>query len=748
MGNREERLTKRPTRTEWLVLVSALSVVVLVLLFGQHSNGELGTKIASLQKSIDALRSSQGSLARDFDQYKAAGSALQNDLRVVTDKLKITQGQLRKARAEASRANQEMATKLTALDTSVHQELATKAKQQEAAARLRKASDPIWNAWTEQSKKTTYEAKHLQLNEPAVLVVDLAALRYDEDRTWKDAGVYSPMVEPSFGKWLSTLGAEEQPVKITIFPDERYFGHPVSSNESSQDFTIPLRRIRDVQSKGYSLNESALDYLKAHGGKADFDFGSVSFPLHPKKEGVSWIAVIVWLNNRPITEFAYPACIAASLRESCDDLPPRPASLLKGVDLTSPDREPDAALTIVDRVDEQVGVFSCPACGSNGRLSWTVPKRADDFADAIKSIAGRIGRIPLKGATRELYERQFHIASLDLYALIFGEKGENKKQGVLGTQRESGRAAFSEFVATSRNAMLAKKSPSSLFVRLIQSKPELILAPIGMLEVETSNSERPTNQVTDEIPDLVGFYVDLQSPLPEQDYTRSSACYSNWVMLVPPENPKGVPKGHSSFDDVKLARSKFADWIKKFGESCKDCVMDDEDMHNFQDWISGVRNRDADAVIILSHHDGAKGIYFDAGYDSPSISEDSVHRTFQQPSVAILAACGTAEIGQLRWVKALNEHEVYSMIATSTDVAPEMAGIFLTKLLDELEAHKADTKPYTVAEARLNAIWELAKASDSQDVKFGPRAVEFVLVGAGGVRLCPPKAPGDSKTGH
>jgi hypothetical protein len=56
-----------------------------------------------------------------------ANTELRGDLKVVTDKLKITQGQLKKARQEAVEQNTETTQKLTALDTSVHTELATKA---------------------------------------------------------------------------------------------------------------------------------------------------------------------------------------------------------------------------------------------------------------------------------------------------------------------------------------------------------------------------------------------------------------------------------------------------------------------------------------------------------------------------------------------------------------------------------------------------------------------------------------------
>jgi chromosome segregation ATPase len=60
-------------------------------------------------------------------QDEKANADLQGDLNVVTKKLKITQGQLKTARAEAAKLNDETTQKLTALDTSVKGELATKA---------------------------------------------------------------------------------------------------------------------------------------------------------------------------------------------------------------------------------------------------------------------------------------------------------------------------------------------------------------------------------------------------------------------------------------------------------------------------------------------------------------------------------------------------------------------------------------------------------------------------------------------
>src|SRR5260370_7808512 len=58
-------------------------------------------------------------------------SSLQRELNVVTKKLRITQGQLKKAREEAAQLHEEATQKIDALNTSVQGELATKASADE-----------------------------------------------------------------------------------------------------------------------------------------------------------------------------------------------------------------------------------------------------------------------------------------------------------------------------------------------------------------------------------------------------------------------------------------------------------------------------------------------------------------------------------------------------------------------------------------------------------------------------------------
>ncbi|HLZ13035.1 MAG TPA: hypothetical protein VKP58_10640 [Candidatus Acidoferrum sp.] len=112
------------------ILVLGL-VAIGGLAFGWSASNKLdatqqavATQVKTMQASVEQDMSS---LKDRLTQTEKTNTDFQGDLKVVTGKLKITQGQLKKAREEAAKANEEATSKITALDTSVHSELATKA---------------------------------------------------------------------------------------------------------------------------------------------------------------------------------------------------------------------------------------------------------------------------------------------------------------------------------------------------------------------------------------------------------------------------------------------------------------------------------------------------------------------------------------------------------------------------------------------------------------------------------------------
>jgi hypothetical protein len=130
----DERIIE--TRTEspaWQL--PAIIVLGLVAAGGLFFGWSASAKLDATQQSVAAqLKTTEAAVQQDVASLKdrlatdeKANTDLKGDLKVVTDKLKITQGQLKKARAEASDLNTATTEKLTALDTSVHSELATKA---------------------------------------------------------------------------------------------------------------------------------------------------------------------------------------------------------------------------------------------------------------------------------------------------------------------------------------------------------------------------------------------------------------------------------------------------------------------------------------------------------------------------------------------------------------------------------------------------------------------------------------------
>jgi type II secretory pathway pseudopilin PulG len=130
----EDRIVEGRTESPAWTL-PAIVVLGLIAIGGLAVGWSASSKLDGTQQAVAAqLKTAEQTMQQDMASLKdrlaqdeKANTDLQGDLKVVTGKLKITQGQLKKSREEAAKLNDATTEKLTALDTSVHSELATKA---------------------------------------------------------------------------------------------------------------------------------------------------------------------------------------------------------------------------------------------------------------------------------------------------------------------------------------------------------------------------------------------------------------------------------------------------------------------------------------------------------------------------------------------------------------------------------------------------------------------------------------------
>src|SRR5260370_13891484 len=121
----DDRIETRTESPAWsLTAVVVLGLIAIAgLAFGWNASSKLDGRQQSvttqLKSTQQAVQQDMSSLKDRLAQDEKANTDLQGDLKVVTDKLKITQGQLKKARQEAVKLNDATTEKVAALDTSV-----------------------------------------------------------------------------------------------------------------------------------------------------------------------------------------------------------------------------------------------------------------------------------------------------------------------------------------------------------------------------------------------------------------------------------------------------------------------------------------------------------------------------------------------------------------------------------------------------------------------------------------------------
>jgi hypothetical protein len=225
----------------------AIIVLGLLALAGLGFAWSNSTKLDATNKTVaDQVKAVQQSVQTDVTSLKdqiavdeKSNTELRGDLKVVTDKLKITQGQLKKARQEAVDRNTETTQKLTALDTSVHTELATKA-----------TSDDVKTVDTKVTQVSTDLGKtQSDLNMARSELGTLIARNHDE------IDVLRRMGERDYVEF--TVNAKNQPQKVGNITVELK-GVNEKRNRANVVYTVEDKRYEE---KNRNVNQPIFFYL-------------------------------------------------------------------------------------------------------------------------------------------------------------------------------------------------------------------------------------------------------------------------------------------------------------------------------------------------------------------------------------------------------------------------------------------------------------------------------------------------------
>jgi chromosome segregation ATPase len=241
----EEYVVENKSGASWQL--PAIIVLGLVAIGGLAFGWNASSKLDATQQQVTAQVSSlkQGvdqdmtSLKDRVVQDEKTNADLQGDLKVVTDKLKITQGQLKKARLEAAKAVEDTTTKLTALDTSVHTELATKAANDD----LKNVDTKVGGVRTDLD--TTREDLKMARSEMGTLI----ARNHDEIDQLRRLG------ERDYVEF--TIAGKNKPQKVGNLTVELK-----GINEKRSQYSVAMTaEDRKIEKKNRNMNEPIFFYL-------------------------------------------------------------------------------------------------------------------------------------------------------------------------------------------------------------------------------------------------------------------------------------------------------------------------------------------------------------------------------------------------------------------------------------------------------------------------------------------------------
>ena len=575
------------------------------------------------------------------------------------------------------------------------------------------ASAVTWNTWAEDAGSPFRPVTHLHPDSDYQLVLDLSAISYGLSPGNGRSRRVGPEFEHRIGDWLKDVNHQNAIFKVLILPDPGYFDNLSQPTERVKTLSFKLSKLNQPDLLLADVDGDPFATLRAK-SEPSFRIGHVAFSLHTRsREGMAGIGLSFWADGRPVDELTVQYCVSAvEATARC-----RPSThgtvSLNGLDSVriaagasdAAGRMPDAAIHFLQLDSDQViGIFRRKTWEPGRFESWRVGRTAGGLREYFENSL-------LPAFSKTTTDQGLRERGYEFYNLLFPPPGpsDSPEAGRARNEFEAFvRSHFSDHTASDREHL----DTPSIFIRMLpQDNSAIPLIPLGLLAVKLDQGP----------PEFLGFHFRIEAPLSVQNYQSAAACISTWALVVPP-----------SRGDLQQLRQRFDEGLPGLKNGAQYFY---ESMADFGTYLADGSESDPAALVVLSHHNRNQ-ISFSS---SDMLLSTAIRRNFLQPSLAILDGCGTGAPGAVDFIQQLNIRGVNSVIATNTEIRPEIAADFLQCLASELEDHK-NAPEYRLSYAYLNALECLSKRSlQAGEPNYGALALSYSLLGNGNLKLCGPQ---------
>lgn len=567
---------------------------------------------------------------------------------------------------------------------------------------------PTWNVWAQKESFRPVDA--LNVNDDYSIVIDLSAFAFHQ-------GAHSYGKEVSKAVKDILAGPEDPTFLILITPDPDFLAL-TSPSHNAKPLTIQRQQLKKSLGTTITLNRDPFEELRTN-PESQISFGRVAFDVHTANHvGTTAVAISIWSHDHPVDELSVPICIGteADCGQSEDSISLRGSESVRMATGKDSNSLPEVAIHFVTLDDDSIiGVFRCNAC-----TDW----RSDEYhtwrlGRSRKWLIDYLSNTVLTDFEHTTASNVFLRHGHELFEALFpsADTGDGS----------SSDDTFPKYLATHETQDSARAT-ITIFVRALLSGDDDFVAIPLMLAVSPNGSQQ------------LGLEYRIETPLPYQRYDRSSKCLANWTAFLPALNPNDCGTNFSNLnacsDDLQLLLYGLGSWATSLATASPG-LHSYTDIDGYAQWLGthATKPDDPESLLIMSHHDSDR-LYFDpAGTDT--IEATGVARSFRTPTFALLNACGTGKPGATEFVRRFNAHGVNSIIATSTTVDAEMAGVFARLFLTDLANH-SKTESYRVSDAWFDTVRALTQEKDRDGAEYGARALSYMLIGDAGIRLCAP----------